>query len=128
MKSWLKQITIALLLSNEVTANPDGHNILDKPQYLENYSFDFSQHHLPLAYNTYGASVQLLHKYKLIPDIKDRYGAIVLNKVSETFSDIINFSFFAETQIRPCHRSGRRIRLQVGREHVTRLLNVLPGQ
>lgn len=83
MNNWLKQITIALLLStSSVAANPDGHKVLDKPQYLENYSFDFSQHHLPLAYDTYGASVQLLHKYKLIPDIKDRYGAIVLNKVS----------------------------------------------
>lgn len=80
MKNWLKQVTIALLLSSEVGANPDGHKVMDKPQYLENYSFDFSQHHMPLAYDTYGASVQLLHKYKLIPDIKDRYGAIVLNK------------------------------------------------
>ena len=84
MKSLLKFITIGLLFGATTPAqaqeNPDGHKLLDKPQYLENYSFDFSKHHLPLAYDTYGASVQLLHKYKLIPDIKDRYGAIVLNK------------------------------------------------
>ena len=57
---------------------------------------------MPIAYDTYGASVQLLHKYKLIPDIKDRYGAIVLNKVSRLSPK--SFSFFilycyAETTI-----------------------------
>lgn len=87
MKNFLKKLTIVLLLwsGSQIDSsmqNPDGYEILDKPQFLENYSFDFSNHQLPLAYNTYGASVQLLHKYKLIPDIKDRYGSIVLNKVS----------------------------------------------
>ena len=33
-----------------------------------------------MAYSTYGASVQLHKKYKLIPDVKNRFGAIVLNK------------------------------------------------
>ena len=87
MQKFVKKLTIALLLwsGSQIPGslqNPDGHQILEKPQFLENYSFDFSSHQLPLAYNTYGASVQLLHKYKLIPDIKDRYGSIVLNKVS----------------------------------------------
>lgn len=104
MKNLIKRITIALLLSSQVLANPDGHKLLDKPQYLENYSFDFSQHHLPLAYDTYGASVQLLHKYKLIPDIKDRYGAIVLNKVSLpirvlVLAYLLTYSSFTETAI-----------------------------
>ena len=49
-------------------------------QNLENYSFDFSAHNLPKAYEYFGASVQLHHKVKLIPDVKDRYGAVVLKK------------------------------------------------
>jgi hypothetical protein len=40
---------------------------------------------LPIAYDTYGAAVQLHHRYKLIPDIKDRQGAIVLSKVSNWY-------------------------------------------
>ena len=57
-----------------------GPEVLDRPQNIDMYSFDFSAHQLPLAYNTYGSSVQLHSKYKLIPDVKNRYGAIVLNK------------------------------------------------
>ena len=33
-----------------------------------------------MAYDTYSAAVQVHHKIKLIPDVKERYGAIVLNK------------------------------------------------
>lgn len=56
--------------------------LLKVPQYLENYNFDFSAHVIPKAYDYQGASVMLHHKVKLIPDVKDRQGAIVLNRVS----------------------------------------------
>lgn len=85
MKFLMKNLVVGLLLSTckIVNSAKEAHEIdvLQKPQELENYSFDFSNHHLPIAYNTFGASTQLMHKYKLIPDVKNRYGAIVLNKV-----------------------------------------------
>ena len=48
---------------------------------LENYSFDYSAHKAPLSYGTYGSAVELFHKTKLISSVKDRYGAMVLNRV-----------------------------------------------
>ena len=54
--------------------------MLDRPQTIEHYGFDFKNHKLPQAYDTYGAAVQIHSHMKLIPDVKDRYGAIVLNK------------------------------------------------
>jgi len=58
-------------------------NMLSQAQDLENYSFDFSSHIVPKAYDTYGAAVQLHNHLKLIPDVAGRYGAIVMNKVSQ---------------------------------------------
>jgi hypothetical protein len=49
-------------------------------QPLDNYSFDFSADKLPIAYDYAGSAIQLHHKLKLIPDVKDRYGAITLKK------------------------------------------------
>ena len=44
-----------------------------------------SAHKLPIAYSTYGASIQLHDKFVLLPDIKGRQGAIVMNKVSKKY-------------------------------------------
>ena len=61
--------------------NPtDDGNMRGDAQPLDNYSFDFSSDKLPIAYEYHGSSIQLHHKLKLIPDVKDRYGAITLKK------------------------------------------------
>ena len=91
-----KMGVITLLLFSSVFGQEDK-SLLEPAQLLENYSFDFSSHKLPIAYNTYGSAVQLHHKYKLIPDVKERYGAIVLNQVSPFFHKIL--FFFIEKQI-----------------------------
>jgi|TARA_B110001450_G_C17246164_1_gene329572 hypothetical protein len=80
-----KMGVITLLLSSSVLSIDVDRSLLDQPQLLENYSFDFSAHKLPIAYDTFGSAVQLHHKYKLIPDVKERYGAIMLNQVSKAF-------------------------------------------
>ena len=76
-----RAVMLGLLLAGSGQAGPKD-NLLDRPQMLDNYSFDFSAHQLPRAYETFGAAVQLHHEIKLIPDVKDRYGAIVMKKVS----------------------------------------------
>ena len=51
---------------------------------------------MPKAYEYYGASVQIHHKVKLIPDVKDRFGAIVLKKRLESdnkFEIDVEFKF-----------------------------------
>ncbi len=50
-------------------------------QQLEAYTFDFSAHKPPLAYDTYETAIELFTKVKLIAPIKDKYGAIMLKKV-----------------------------------------------
>jgi hypothetical protein len=88
-----KKGVIMLLLFSAVFAQEEvDRSLLPKAQDLENYSFDFSAHQLPVAYNTYGSAVQLHHKYKLIPDIPSRFGAIVLNKVREIFFLVFIFA------------------------------------
>lgn len=46
MRNYVKSLTIALLLGcgSVCSENPDGHQLLERPQFLENYSFDFSNH------------------------------------------------------------------------------------
>ena len=56
------------------------HAVLDTPQKIEHYGFNFKERKLPQAYDTFGAAVQIHSHMKLIPDVQDRYGAIVLNK------------------------------------------------
>lgn len=85
-------IAVALLVSSNAYRNGIP-NTLNRPQNIENYSFDFSAHQLPIAYDTFGAAVQLHHHYKLIPDVKDRMGAIVLNQVSFIFFIFSHSSF-----------------------------------
>jgi len=75
-----KLAAISVLLLSFAAAALQDKSLRKAPQVLENYSFDFSAHKTPLAFDTYGAAVQLHNRYKLIPDIKDRQGAIVLNK------------------------------------------------
>ena len=92
MKNFLrvsKKLAIIGLLLSSSYAFDGERDILKKPQVLENYSFDFSAHKLPVAFDTYGASVQLHSKYKLIPDVDRRNGAIVLNKVSVLLSIVV---------------------------------------
>ena len=48
---------------------------------LDVFSFDYSAHESPLAYRTHEASIELMHKTKLIPKVKDNYGAYFLKKV-----------------------------------------------
>ena len=57
----------------------------------ENYSFDYSTHRFPLAYETYGNAVELSQYIKLNSKAKDKGGAVVL-------SEPITFGKF-ETQI-----------------------------
>ena len=79
----LSKYAICLLLltsSNIVSAYEGDRTLLEEGQILNNYSFDFKEHKPPLAYDTYGAAVQVHHMIKLIPEVKERFGAIVLNK------------------------------------------------
>ena len=46
----------------------------------ENYSFDFSAHTRPLAYTTFGNTLELYNKVKLNPGVSDRGGAYVLDQ------------------------------------------------
>jgi len=48
---------ITLLLSSSVLSKEEDRSLLDQPQLLENYSFDFSAHKLPIAYDTFGSAV-----------------------------------------------------------------------
>ena len=48
---------------------------------LDVFSFDYSAHKSPLAYRTHEASIELMHKTKLIPEVKENYGAYFLKKV-----------------------------------------------
>lgn len=41
----------------------------------ENYSFDFSAHERPIAYQAYGNAIELVNKIKLNPDVEGRGGA-----------------------------------------------------
>lgn len=41
----------------------------------ENYSFDFSAHTRPIAYTTFGNTLELVNKVKLNPAVADRAGA-----------------------------------------------------
>ena len=52
---------------------------MKQPQYLENYSFDFREHQLPIAYDTYGTAVQLHDHFVLTPEVKETNGALVMN-------------------------------------------------
>jgi hypothetical protein len=84
MKKFLRGAILTLLLtSSKAFEDNPGATTLDTAQVLENYSFDFSAHKLPYAYSSYGAAVQLHHRFKLIPDIKSRFGAIVMDRVSD---------------------------------------------
>lgn len=91
-----KALVCLLLLSPCVTAQrptePNNNTILSSAQSLENYSFDFSNHKLPKAYEYFGASVQLHHSVKLIPDVASRQGAIVLKKVSAVLLKPLTFN------------------------------------
>jgi hypothetical protein len=49
---------------------------------LEVYSFDYSAHTVPLAYQSHRQTVDLVHKTKLIPAVRSNYGAFFLKKVS----------------------------------------------
>ena len=43
-----------------------------KKELLEVYSFDFSAHKPPLTYTSYGTSVELISKTKLIQQVKGK--------------------------------------------------------
>ena len=48
---------------------------------LQAYSFDYSAHKSPIAYETYETAIELFSKAKLISPVKDKYGSILLKKV-----------------------------------------------
>lgn len=61
---------------------------------LEAYSFDYSSHKSPLAYKSYQSAVELMHKTKLIPAVKNTYGAFFLKKVSISSRKLNNTLIF----------------------------------
>ena len=67
-------LLILLFLSCQAESPPSK-------QTLEPYSFDYSAHKVPLAYDTYESSVELLTKIKLLQAVRHRQGAVFLNKV-----------------------------------------------
>jgi len=74
-------VCLLLLSSSNIVCAYEGDRTLrEEAQVLHNYSFDFKEHKPPLAYDTYGAAVQVHHLIKLIPEVKERFGAIVMNK------------------------------------------------
>lgn len=70
-----------LLLSFALTTLSQPSSMLFRDP-LDVFSFDYSAHKSPLAYSTHSASVELVHKTKLIPAVKDNYGAVFLKKVT----------------------------------------------
>ena len=52
-------LTVLFFLLNSVSvlAYDCDREMLPKKQDLDNYSFDFSSHKLPIAYDTYGSAV-----------------------------------------------------------------------
>ena len=74
-------VCLLLLTSSNIVSTYEGDRSLrEEGQVLNNYSFDFKEHKLPLAYDTHGAAVQVHHMIKLIPEVKERFGAITLFK------------------------------------------------
>ncbi len=67
-------------------------------QALENYSFDYLEGKTPLSYTTYGTSIELFSRMKLVPPVPDRSGAIMLSEPlrSSKFEILIDFSFQSE--------------------------------
>ena len=55
-----------------------------KRQELEPYTFDYSAHRNPLAYQTFVSAVELLHRTKLIPPVKNTLGAVFLKYDSQS--------------------------------------------
>lgn len=70
--------------NRNLTHNPRA--IKPKIEELTNYNFDYSAHKAPLAYQTYGTSVELFHRLKLISGVPDKYGQVALKRVSSDFS------------------------------------------
>jgi hypothetical protein len=65
---------------------------------MEHLSFDFTKHKLPIAYTTYGAAVQLHHKFNLLPDVPNRQGLIVMTQSIESdYKFEIDVEFLIET-------------------------------
>ena len=64
-----------------VSLNAQSKDPQKKIDLLEAYSFDYSAHKPPIAYRTFDASVELFSRTKLIPPVKDKYGAVFLKKV-----------------------------------------------
>lgn len=77
--SYLLKIIIIVSLASEYSSQKMYGGM--KAELLEPFSFDFSAHKPPLAYNTFETSVELFSKLKLIPAIPDKQGAVFLKKV-----------------------------------------------
>ena len=92
-------LKVILLLGTLARAEEDEEaeqsefNRRETGQFLEHLSFNFHKHELPVAYNTYGAAVQIHHHYSLLPDVPGRYGALTLNKVSPLEKLLLTLQF-----------------------------------
>lgn len=64
------------------------------PLVYENYSFNFSEHKRPIAYQTLGNALELNSKIKLNPRVANRGGAIVLDTPirDKTFTAQLEFT------------------------------------
>ena len=65
-------ISLFLYATFQIVASMEG-----KP--YENFSFDYSNSLLPIAYTTYGNAIELNHKLKLNSRIANRGGVVVLD-------------------------------------------------
>ena len=77
--TWNHMLLIAMTAAALALGQPSR---LLKRSPLDVFSFDYSAHRSPLAYRTYEGSVELMHKTKLIPRVKDIRGGFFLKKVN----------------------------------------------
>lgn len=72
-------LSLLLLLLSLAAGQPSK---LLKRTPLDLFSFDYSAHTTPIAFSTHEATVELMHKTKLIPRVKEARGGFFLSRVS----------------------------------------------
>eukprot|EP00347_Sterkiella_histriomuscorum_P022120 403331610 len=68
-------------------------------QDLPAYSFDYSAHQAPIAYYSYGGTVELLTKTILIPAVERITGAYILSKQLQTSQFEIDIEFVLKSEL-----------------------------
>ena len=100
MKSLVTKLSLlAALLLSHATAQDASQKSNEHKKAYENYSFDFSAHTRPIAYTTYGNTLELNNKVKLIPAVPSRGGAYIFDKKIEDKDFEIEMEFTMQSDL-----------------------------